>query len=98
MEDEEKIGEIAAAYFRELFESSSPSNGSIEEVLVGVSPRVSREQNLELSKPFTKGEIEAALKNINPSKAPVLTKFMLCSIKSFGRLSERILPKFVLTF
>lgn len=69
-EDEEKIGDIATNYFKKLFTSSSPTKENMNEVLKGVKKAINDEDNNNLSKRFTKADIQVALKSMNPTKAP----------------------------
>lgn len=70
MEDEEGIGKVASTYFKNLFSTTRPNNESIEVVLEGLTKTISDAQVRRLSMPFTRAEIEKALKTMNATKAP----------------------------
>lgn len=66
----DKIGKVAAEYFKRLFKSSNPRAAQIEKITSCVSTSLSDQQRRSLDQPYTKQEVEAALKSMNPSKAP----------------------------
>lgn len=70
MEEKEKIGEVATDYFISLFQSSHPNHSAINRVLEGVSQKISDDQRNALDKKFSRAEIELALRDMHPSKAP----------------------------
>lgn len=55
-------------YFQNIITSSNPSQQAIEECIVNVKTLVSKEINLELTKPFTLAEIQVALNQMGPLK------------------------------
>ena len=63
-----QIKEIAVDYFNSLFTSSNPSEMS--EILDTIRPSVSEEMNSQLSKPFSREEVDIAIKEMHPIKAP----------------------------
>ena len=63
-----KVAEVAVSYFENLYMTSHPER--ILEVVEAVDPKVSDEMNQILIKQFTRDEIEAALKQMHPTKSP----------------------------
>ena len=61
---------IVGNFYSQLFTSSSPSDGGIEDVLQHVKAVISSEKNEELMRPYTKDEVFAALQQMHPCKAP----------------------------
>ena len=59
---------IAVSYFERLYTTSFPS--SIVEVTTTIPTRVTSEMNQDLIREFTKEEVEDALKQMHPTKAP----------------------------
>ena len=66
--DEEEISKILIDYYQNLFTSASPSN--MEEVLMAVPIVITDEQNAMLSAEFAKNEVEKAIQQMAPLKAP----------------------------
>jgi len=66
--DLEGITHTIVNYFSGLFSASSEY--AMDEVLNAVTPRVTREMNSSLCRPYTRDEIEKALKHMHPHKAP----------------------------
>ncbi|XP_062013995.1 uncharacterized protein LOC133730414 [Rosa rugosa] len=64
----EEIGNVFVSYFRNLF----TTGGGVmnEQIFETVHSRVPAELMDQLNQPFTSGEIEAALKSMNPTKSP----------------------------
>ena len=63
-----EIAEVAVSYFEKLYRTSNPDK--IAEVVEAIDPKVSAEMNQSLIKQFTREEVEAALKQLHPSKSP----------------------------
>ncbi|KAG7593406.1 Reverse transcriptase domain [Arabidopsis thaliana x Arabidopsis arenosa] len=61
-------GEIAVAYFRKIFSSSTPEG--ISEALDGMAPRVTEEMNIKLTQPVTSEEIKVAAFSIRGDSTP----------------------------
>ncbi|KAG7591372.1 Endonuclease/exonuclease/phosphatase superfamily [Arabidopsis thaliana x Arabidopsis arenosa] len=61
-------GEVAAAYFSELFKTSDP--GNFQELFEDFTPRVSVGMNAVLIKTVSKDEIKEAVFSIKPASAP----------------------------
>lgn len=57
----EEMEAVVDEYFRNLFRSSSPSEGDIEDVLHDLGTRLSEEDATFLSQPFTDQEVKDAL-------------------------------------
>ena len=66
--DEKEIASILVAYYQNLFDSSHPMH--IEEVLVATPSLVIEEMNEKLIATFLRSEVDIALKQIEPLKAP----------------------------
>lgn len=95
MEEEEGIGEITTKYFQTLFTSSKPDKEALDRILVGVSIRVSEDQNRNLMRPFSKAEVEFALKSMNPTKARARMKHTRCSFRTIGTSLEKKFQRYV---
>ncbi|XP_030930993.1 uncharacterized protein LOC115956857 [Quercus lobata] len=67
-EDENGIANILVDFYQSLFASSLPDQ--IEEALVATPTVVSEEMNQALVAPFEREEVELALKQMDPLKAP----------------------------
>ena len=61
-------GEIAAAYFKELYKTSTP--GNFHWLFHDFQPKVSQSMNETLIKPVSSDEIKQAAFSINPTSAP----------------------------
>lgn len=72
-EDDVDISRVLSDYFKVLFTSSSPSG--IDEATNLVVGRVSQQHLIVLNDPFTREEIEEALFQMHPTKAPGLDGF-----------------------
>ena len=66
--DEEEISKILIGYYQNLFTLASAS--SVEEVLMAVPTIITDEQNAMLAIEFVKAEVEEALQQMAPLKAP----------------------------
>ena len=62
------VAEVAVSYFEKLYTTSHPDR--IQEVTDTMESNVSIEMNQDLIKQFTKEEVEVALKQMHPTKAP----------------------------
>jgi hypothetical protein len=67
-QEEDKIELAVVSYYKSLF--TSANLGDMEEVLNGVSRVVSSEMNDQLIREFTASEVEQALFQMGPLKAP----------------------------
>jgi hypothetical protein len=65
---DEAIGRVFEEYFDTLFKSSNPSD--FDSVFEGIALVVTEDMNNKLSKPFQRQEMDYALKQIGPLKAP----------------------------
>lgn len=70
VEGDEGIGEVVVQYFKILFSSSRLDPEVINVATKDIKANISEAQNRELEKPFLRREVERALKDMNPSKAP----------------------------
>ena len=66
----DSIAEVAVSYFKNLYSSAYPTR--ISEVLNAIPTKVMEEMNQSLIKKFTREEIEIALNQMHPTKAPGL--------------------------
>ena len=64
------LSEMVGDYYKNLFLSSRPTE--VEEVVVSIKPAVTKDMNNCLIKPFSREEIECALNQMAPLKAPGL--------------------------
>ncbi|XP_042983363.1 uncharacterized protein LOC122312776 [Carya illinoinensis] len=64
----EQMDVLITEYFQTLF--TAADRVDMEDVLSGVEARVTAEMNVELLKPYVAEEVEVALKQMHPSKAP----------------------------
>ena len=62
------VAEVAVSYFEKLYATSHPDR--IQEVTNAMESKVSVEMNQDLIKQFTKEEVDVALKQMHPTKAP----------------------------
>ncbi|XP_075660563.1 uncharacterized protein LOC142630448 [Castanea sativa] len=63
-----EVAEVAVSYFEKLYATSNPDK--ILEVVDTIDAKVSDDMNQSLIRQFTRDEIEAALKQMHPTKAP----------------------------
>ena len=64
----EDIADIAVSYFEKMYTTSCPTCEA--KVIATIPTRVTNEMNQFLTKDFTKEEVEDALKQMHPTKAP----------------------------
>ncbi|KAL5576320.1 hypothetical protein UlMin_018019 [Ulmus minor] len=64
------ILDITSRYFQNIFSYSTPSMSDMDSVISCVTPRVTRDMNLQLIRPFTGDEVWRALMDMHPTKAP----------------------------
>ena len=62
------IAKVAVSYFKNLYSTSYPTR--ISEVLDTIPTKVTEDMNQRLIQEFTREEVEAALKQMHPTKAP----------------------------
>lgn len=70
MESDEEIGRAATMFFKSLLNTSRPKKEKQMEVIEAIDSKLTEEQRQKLDSPFTKEEVESALKSMNPTKAP----------------------------
>lgn len=68
VEDEEGISNILTSYYQVLFTTTNPS--IIEAVVTDIPKTTAKEMNLSLEAVYTREEVEIALKQMEPLKAP----------------------------
>lgn len=61
---------IFQSYFENLFSSTIPSSNAMDNALQDIQQKVTSYMNAKLLAPFTRGDIERAIKQMYPSKAP----------------------------
>ena len=62
------IAEVAVSYFKSLYSTSFPTR--ISEVIDTIPTKVTEDMNQRLIQEFTRKEVEAALNQMHPTKAP----------------------------
>ncbi|KAL9444312.1 hypothetical protein AB3S75_017491 [Citrus x aurantiifolia] len=70
LEEKTEVENRFCEYFQDLFTTSNPSMDQINAALQSVVLKVSSEMNMILDQPFTAEDIEAALSQMCPTKAP----------------------------
>lgn len=70
MVKETEKARIIGRYFSDLFTSTFPSDDKLKEVVNSVEEGVSDETRIMLAEPYTKEDIEKAVFNMHPTKAP----------------------------
>lgn len=97
-EDINIIEETFTNYFEHLFKSSDPNLDHIKSTLYGISPKVTQEMNNALSVPFTKTEIEKAIHDMFPTKAPGSDGFPVLFYQKYwnivGKKNNGRMPKY----
>ena len=66
--DIHKIGDQFVRYYEDLFQAAPLEE--VEHMLNGINPSVTVEMNAKLIRPYTEQEVEVALKQMAPLKAP----------------------------
>ena len=67
-EDEDKMGEIVVEYYKELFSTSHPTE--FTEIVQAIQPKVTLTMNQMLAAEFKAKEVQVAVKEMYPLKAP----------------------------
>lgn len=83
-EDKQQMEAVVDSYFPSLFSSMNPEDGEIREVLQSLEPRLSEEDTIALSHPFTEQEVKDALSNMSPMKSPGRMVIWLSFTKNIG--------------
>lgn len=83
-EDKQQMEAVVDSYFPSLFSSTNPEDGEIIEVLQSLEPRLSEEDTIALSHPFTEQEVKDALSNMSPMKSPGRMVIWLSFTKNIG--------------
>lgn len=78
IEGHKEVEATFKSYFEKLFHSSNASGVEIEECLVGLEAKVLPKMNDTLMRSFSKLEVEEALKQMAPLKAPGPDEFGPC--------------------
>ena len=65
---DEAVGSLFVNYFTNLFQTSTPTDFST--VLQGIEPVITTEMNSQLTRPFMRQEVDNAIKQMGPLKAP----------------------------
>lgn len=66
------MGKTTTNFFRMMFQSSSPQNTNIDEVLRCITTKILEDKKRDMERPFNKAEVEVAVKSMNPNRAPGL--------------------------
>ena len=66
--DEKVVSAIFVDFYSRLFTTSCPTN--LERVLEGVQPMVSESMNEALTRPYVREEVDVAIQQMAPMKAP----------------------------
>ncbi|XP_042962692.1 uncharacterized protein LOC122296963 [Carya illinoinensis] len=86
-----QVEETFRNYFGTVFQSIKPSKVEIEACLVGMGGRVTERMNEKLSRRFTAVEVEKAVKQMAPLKAPGPDGFGPCFYQNhWGIVSEEV--------
>lgn len=80
--EEEVLSGVFVDFYTKLFSSSDVTE--IDQVLEGVQKVVTDDMTAELQKPYSKEEVDVAIKQMAPSKAPGRMGCPLSSSKLFG--------------
>lgn len=64
------IAQVAESYFQQLYASAGDSQQLIEQAFQGYLPKVTPEMNSELTRAVTEEEVQRAIFDIGPHKAP----------------------------
>lgn len=83
-EDKQQMEAVVDSYFPSLFSSTNPEDGEIREVLQSLEPRLSEEDTIALSHPFTEQEVKDALSSMSPMKSPGRMVIWLSFTKNIG--------------
>ena len=95
-EEEQLIEEIVVNYYKDLFTTSNPTN--FNELLEAVETKVSPSMNQMLTRDFTTREVEQALKQMHPQKAPGPDGMPPLFFQHFWSISGEVVTKTVLDF
>lgn len=63
---------MATDYFKDIFQSSSPSKKAIEEVTSCITPKLFEQERRAMNIPYSRAEVEVDIKSLGPRKAPEL--------------------------
>lgn len=66
--DNSQIADIIVGFYTSLFTSARPANANT--ILEVIQPLVTEDMNINLTREFTKREVNLALKDMAPLKAP----------------------------
>ncbi|XP_075654781.1 uncharacterized protein LOC142624945 [Castanea sativa] len=94
--EEDKMEEIAIGYFGDLFSTSNPRDFS--DLLLAVQPKVSQAMNEWLVRPFVECEVNGALKQMYPLKAPGPNGMPPLFFQHFWSTCGTVVTKTVLDF
>lgn len=83
-EDKQQMEAVVDSYFPSLFSSTNPEDGEIREVLQSLEPRLSEEDTIALSHPFTEQAVKDALSSMSPMKSPGRMVIWLSFTKNIG--------------
>ena len=94
--EEDKLEEIAIGYFRDLFSTSNLVDFS--DLLLAMQPKVTHAMNEWLVQPFVESEVNVALKQMYPLKAPGPNGMPPLFFQHFWSACGMVVTKTVLDF
>ena len=94
--EEDKLEEIAIGYFGDLFSTSNPVDFS--DLLLAMQPKVTHAMNEWLVRPFMESEVNVALKQMYPLKAPGPNGMPPLFFQHFWSTCGMVVTKMVLDF
>lgn len=96
--EDSKLEGIANLYFQQLFQSSHPMMEDIDTILDSIPSSISEEQNLQLTRSFSKEEIGEVLKKMQPTKAPGPDEMQAIFYQKFWHIVGDDVSKWCLNF
>ena len=94
VEEDSRMGNLFVNYFSTLFTTSNPT--SIDAILEGITPKVTEEMNLSLTRNFTAEEIHSTMQQIAPLSASGPDGMSPVFYKSFWHIVGEDVTKVVL--
>lgn len=93
-----KIAEIVGEYVRDLFSTTNPEEGDVEEVLNAIEPRLTHGANQDLARPFTQKEVSDALSIMYPLKSPGPDGFPVIFYNKYWSIIGSSVSSYVMDF
>lgn len=94
----DEIYDVFNSYFLQLFQSSQPSWNTIKQCTQFVEKRITDDMNNELLHPFTEEEIQVALNQMAPLKAPGPDRYGACFYQGYWNIVGTEINSMVLDF